>query len=154
LQPCGCSDPQYGGLERRYNFLQQLIKDRGWPLLALDLGDVAQRSGPQAKVKYKYSMEALKLLDYSAVGVGINEMTMPLIDALAEHALNTPEPPVLVANLKDQKTFADMGVKTFVVGGKVINGKGSEPKVGVVGVAGPSVVKEVRDPTITFAAVK
>src|SRR5262245_25400517 len=27
--PCGCSSPQYGGLERRYNFLQTL-KEKGW----------------------------------------------------------------------------------------------------------------------------
>src|SRR5438270_215997 len=24
IQPCGCSEPQYGGLTRRYNFLQTL----------------------------------------------------------------------------------------------------------------------------------
>src|SRR5262245_31839701 len=44
--PCGCSDPQYGGLERRYNFLQTL-KGRGWPVVALDLGDIPQLQGPQ-----------------------------------------------------------------------------------------------------------
>src|SRR5690348_7857475 len=25
LQPCGCSRPQYGGLARRYNFIQGLV---------------------------------------------------------------------------------------------------------------------------------
>src|SRR5947209_14191611 len=39
LQPCGCSEPQYGGLARRYNFLQSL-KDRGWPVVLVDLGDL------------------------------------------------------------------------------------------------------------------
>src|SRR5262245_23753911 len=29
MLPCGCSRPQYGGLERRYNFLQKL-QGRGW----------------------------------------------------------------------------------------------------------------------------
>src|SRR5262249_53354198 len=47
LLPCGCSDPQYGGLERRYNFLQSLRLPkgqggRGWPVVAYDLGDIAQ----------------------------------------------------------------------------------------------------------------
>src|SRR5207244_102972 len=41
LLPCGCSEPQYGGLERRYNFIQSL-KKRGWPVVAADLGDLPQ----------------------------------------------------------------------------------------------------------------
>src|SRR5262249_15321878 len=41
LQPCGCSYPQKGGLARRYNFMQTL-KDKGWPVTAVDLGDIAQ----------------------------------------------------------------------------------------------------------------
>src|SRR5437762_6199644 len=68
LQPCGCSSPQYGGLERRYNLLQQLMKDRGWQFTALDLGDIAQERGPQALLKYGTSMKALKIMDYAAVG--------------------------------------------------------------------------------------
>src|SRR5207302_1284861 len=58
LQPCGCSDPQKGGLARRYNFLQSL-KDRGWPITAVDLGDIAQASGPQQFLKYETAMKAL-----------------------------------------------------------------------------------------------
>src|SRR5262245_61436935 len=43
--PCGCSRPQYGGLERRYNFLKSL-EQRGWPVVAVDLGDVPQTQAP------------------------------------------------------------------------------------------------------------
>ena len=59
-QPCGCSYPQYGGVARRWNFIEKELKGRGWSVVPLDLGDVAQRSGPQAKLKYVYSMKALK----------------------------------------------------------------------------------------------
>src|SRR5262249_38213961 len=76
LNPCGCSDPQYGGLERRYNFIQ-ILRDQGWPVVALDLGNVAQKKAPvehltnvQQLIKYRYSMLALKAMDYAAVGVG------------------------------------------------------------------------------------
>src|SRR5262249_26813548 len=60
LKPCGCSRPQVGGLERRYNFLKTL-EAKGWPVVAVDLGDVAQKHGPaglpnlQAVIKYRYS---------------------------------------------------------------------------------------------------
>src|SRR5262245_56177995 len=44
LQPCGCSRPQKGGLARRYNFIESLRKK--WPVVAGDLGDLPQASGP------------------------------------------------------------------------------------------------------------
>ena len=40
LQECGCSTPQRGSLVRRFNLIQGL-KDRGWKVVALDLGDIA-----------------------------------------------------------------------------------------------------------------
>src|SRR5262245_13128429 len=55
--PCGCSRPQLGGLERRYNFVQQL-KGKGWPVVPIDLGDVYEDRGrrkPQFQVKYRKS---------------------------------------------------------------------------------------------------
>src|SRR5581483_7396694 len=81
LMPCGCSIPQYGGLERRYNFIESLRLPpdkggRGWPVLAYDLGDVPQKKGPaglgnvQGLIKYRYAMEAMKLMGYVAVSFG------------------------------------------------------------------------------------
>src|SRR5262249_53822278 len=90
MQPCGCSKPQLGGLERRYNFIESL-KQRGWPVVAVDLGDVAQRSGPQSLLKYGYSMRALQKMEYSAVGIGENELAMPLMDALAQFTLQNED---------------------------------------------------------------
>src|SRR5262245_23368963 len=46
LLPCGCSRPQLGGLERRYN-LMKVLRERGWPVTAIDLGDVPQSEGPR-----------------------------------------------------------------------------------------------------------
>ncbi len=138
MQPCGCSPIQEGGLPRRYNFLRSLTKDRGWPVVAADLGDIAQESGPQALLKLRYSMEALKLLDYTAVGIGENEMKMPLFDALGEFALNNQSPRVLAANLIDkEKNFADS-----VANWQVSGGKDRVPKVGIVGVVAQSVAKK------------
>jgi hypothetical protein len=147
LQPCGCSEPQYGGLARRYNFFQTL-KKRGWPLVALDLGDVAQKSGPQAMIKYETAMEALgpKGLGYTAVGVGLHEMDMPLIDALAHYALNNPSPRVAIANLIDpQGQFKDM-VRPWE-----LSAAPGAPAVGAVALVGPSVAAKVKDPMLKFA---
>jgi Cytochrome c554 and c-prime len=145
LQPCGCSEPQLGGLARRYNFLQSL-KDRGWPVVAVDLGDLAQRSGPQAVLKYTKAMEALHLLGYTAIAAGKNEMDMPLIEALSNYSLNNPAPRVLGANLLDSEgQFQDM-LRPLEV-----SGKDTGLKVGVLALIGPSVSTKVRDTTLKFA---
>jgi hypothetical protein len=155
MQPCGCSKPQYGGLERRYNFLQNLVKERRWQVVALDLGDVAQKSGPQAAVKYRYGMEALRRLGYTAVGIGRNEMAMPLIDALSEYSLNNEWPRVLAANLlKKVEKFPSGSPGKSMVRSWEVAAQESGPRVGVVGVVGGSVIKEVRDPDVGFEAVE
>jgi hypothetical protein len=146
LFPCGCSEPQKGGLERRYNFIQEL-KARGWPVVALDLGDVAQRHGPrklpnvQGLIKYRYSMMALKEMGYTAVALGEHETALPTFNALGEYALNNPVPRVLAANavIKD---FADIVGSRLITEGNV--------RVGVLGLVGPSVVQKIKDRDVTF----
>lgn len=149
LQPCGCSSPQYGGLARRYNFVQGLIKERHWPVAALDLGDVAQPSGPQALLKYTVMMKALHKMDYTAVGIGRNETMLPLIDALSDYALNNPFPRVLAANLlKKEENFPTM-VKSWEVAAKP-----GAPRVGVAAAVDGQVAGQITDQTVKFADIE
>src|SRR6266478_54825 len=155
LQPCGCSPIQYGGLERRFNLIQQLKKDRGWPIVAVDLGDIPQERGPQKLLKYVTSMEALKKLDYTAAGIGANESNLPLLDALGGFALNNeinnkPQPPfVLGGNLQGNRANNFPGTQAVAFAG---NGNGI-PKIGVTSVAAPSVTQQVKDPTVKFDTI-
>ncbi len=147
LQPCGCSEPQLGGMERRYNFFQEVQVERGWPCVAVDLGDLAQRSGPQALLKYRYAMTCLQRLSYTAVGVGPNEIGLPLLDALAEYSLNNPSPRVVVTNLLDRDTKYPAGmVVPFDVAARP-----GVPRVGVVAVVAPSIVRERQDKDVGFS---
>src|SRR5262245_17084271 len=52
LEPCGCAglDNQLGGLKRRFTFLKEL-RDKGWPVVAMDLGEQEKRTGVQAGFK-------------------------------------------------------------------------------------------------------
>ncbi len=152
LQPCGCSRPQLGGLARRYNFLQTLLKDRGWPVVPVDLGDVAdgqKHRGPQALLKYATSMEALKRMGYLATGIGLHEAELSLFDALGAFALNSPQPRVLATNLQGKdENFAGMVQSTATSGGK-----DAAVKVGVVAIVGPSVAQGIakQDASAKFA---
>lgn len=154
-QPCGCSDPQYGGLERRSNFLQELKSKRGWPVVALDLGDVPQARGPQVLLKYKTSMEALQAIGYSAVGIGQYEMELPLLDALAHFALEHPSPRMLAANLLNKNVnFPSANGGSMVGSWEIAGGQNGVPKVGVTCIVGPSVAMLVKDPAVQFEATE
>src|SRR5579871_3819682 len=67
LSPCGCTEPQSGGLERRYNLFSQL-RGFGVPTVAMDLGDIytdeAVPIRDQEQLKYFVSMKALGIMDY------------------------------------------------------------------------------------------
>ena len=75
--PCGCSSPQLGGLERRYNFLK-LLRDQGLEVVAADLGDVYFKNMPAGRrntIAWLNTPSRLSgnLMKYSAVGVGVQE---------------------------------------------------------------------------------
>jgi 2',3'-cyclic-nucleotide 2'-phosphodiesterase (5'-nucleotidase family) len=162
MEPCGCSRPQIGGLDRRYNFIEGL-KGRAWPVMAVDVGDIAQCRGPggmpnvQGLLKYKYSMQALKRMNYPAVSFGVNEARLPLMDALAIFQLNNngrdgkPLPPfVLAANLdKKEENFPGL-----VESWKVVDVPDAKLRVGVVGIVSPRTAKEIKetnDAAVRFA---
>jgi hypothetical protein len=141
MEPCGCSEPQYGGMLRRYNFMESL-RNKGWPLVALDLGDVAQKEpNPQQYVKYRYSMQALKLLGYAAMGVGELELSMPLQKAIGEFRLNNGTPKLLAATIKavpKNNAF----IKQHVDDQDILAPQNA-PTVGVIGLTGTGVINNV-----------
>jgi len=168
LSPCGCSQPQKGGLERRANFIDGL-KAKGWPVVGLDLGDVAPPKGvhKQNLLKYKTTMLALREMGYAAVGLGEYDFSSQLFELLAEYTLNNPNKPpiVLGANLvgvqrgpdgKPVKVFnrdeyfpGGPNARPMVEGVEVFGGKGF-PAVGVVGVIGPEAVGKIEKQDAQF----
>jgi Cytochrome c554 and c-prime len=152
LQPCGCSEIQYGGLERRYNLIQHLKndKDKGWNIVSVDLGDIPQERGPQQMLKYVTSMEALKHLGYTAVGVGQHECLLPLLNGLANFALNNqPNPPQVLAGNLQQRANNFPGAEDVAFAG----GARGIPKIGITSVVAPSVAQVIKDPTVQFDAL-
>ncbi len=154
LQPCGCSRPQLGGLERRAQFVAAL-KAKGWPVAGIDLGDILPVAGvvpEQVLLKYAATMPALREMGYVAVGVGKAEFTNGLFQVLDHYASRKEQPPYALAGNVDG-----------LIGGKVMPrtdafiGPGSRPMIGLVevadvgtvpigiaGVVGASVQKEIK----------
>lgn len=129
LQPCGCSRPQKGGLERRANFIASL-RAKDWPVAGADLGDLLPDRHPTAGspgigpsgilpppeqdlAKYVTMMNALREMGYVAVGVGKSEFEARLTNVVAQYGLQKEQPPFVLAGnvlgLADAKTLPPEG---------------------------------------------
>jgi len=167
LSPCGCSRPQLGGLERRYNLIQEL-KAKGWEVIGVDVGDIApdgHKGLPEQNwKKYRFAMTALKEMGYVAVGVGKTEFKAQngLMDLLGQFTVQNPNerPIILSANVvggvtrNDKKEPTNNGTareeyfkvkdaRPLIEDMEVYKGQGAT--VGVVGLTAPSVAKAIVD---------
>ena len=153
LQPCGCSRPQLGGLERRANLVKSL-KDKGWPVAGVDLGDVLPVAGAvpeQVVLKYATTMPALRDMGYVAVGLGRAEFGNGLHQLLEQYAGKKEQAPFTLGGnvgggrggkvTPRESAFPGVGPRAMVGAVEVVE-VGGVP-VGVVSVVGPSVQKAV-----------
>lgn len=78
IEPCGCAglENQKGGLRRRHTFLKSLAA-RGWPFAAIDNGGLIGRFGQQTEIKFDKTVEGLKVMGYSAIGFGVEDLKLP-----------------------------------------------------------------------------
>ena len=129
---------------------------QGWPVAALDLGDVPQSEGPrklpnvQGLIKYRYAMESMREMGYLAVGLGRYEVGLSLFSVLGEYALNNNTPAVLTANLRDKEKQPLTNLEAHPL--LIRRLAGSPLTLGVTSVVSPSVQKEIKDPGVQFEA--
>ncbi len=154
VQPCGCSRPQMGGLERRAYFVNTL-KAKGWPVAGVDLGDLYPEKAAvedQSWLKYVATMNALRDMGYLAVGVGKTEISADLMKLIAQYALQKEQRPfTLAANVvgvngkqlipRDQH-FPPPGAGKRPMVEAVEVGEVGKVVVGVAGVVGKALAEE------------
>ena len=146
LQPCGCTEGQLGGLGRRYDLMAKL-RERGWPVAAVDLGNLihdpaGSRGGPQQeKIKFDVALKALDAMKYGAVAIGPEDLKLGVLEALGT-LMNVKGLPFLAANLKPAEGFEEaIRPSTILVDGPV--------RVGVTAVIDPAVFNALADPDRT-----
>ena len=93
IEPCGCAglDNQKGGLSRRHTLFEEL-REKGWPVIGLDLGGMVRRLGPQAAIKYQRAIDAHRLLGYNTIGLGGRDLQLPTEILLAQLTQDEPSP--------------------------------------------------------------
>jgi hypothetical protein len=144
-EPCGCTEGQKGGLLRRYDFIERLHK-QGLPTTQIDLASltkdpaVARGGFEQAKVKFDYSIKALKLLDYSAVALSPEDLKVGVGEALGLF-LNSlgPKTKMVVANVAAPAGFESMFRTSLIV-------PAGSAKVGITAVIDPQALESLNDP--------
>ncbi len=75
IEPCGCSEPQYGGIARRASLLKQL-REKEWPIAALDLGGTLKNARQQSQFKFQALLTALRDMQYISLQAGIEELKL------------------------------------------------------------------------------
>lgn len=176
LQPCGCSRPQTGGLERRAYFINQL-KAKGWAVAGIDLGDLHPEKSAvreQGQLKYVAAMNALREMGYVAVGVGETELKAGLDSLLGRYIAQKEQPPFTLAGnavglgevgadgnpkliAREQRFPVLPGDTRPLVGSAEVAEVGKVP-VGVAGVVGTPLAMNARkgkwDTSVDFAPPK
>jgi nitrate reductase cytochrome c-type subunit len=163
LRPCGCSVNQRGGLERRYNLVQAL-RQKGWPVVGFDLGDMAATKGvpEQNYLKYTTAMKAMRAMNYAGVGIGEQDVHSPLFELLTAYAYQTDDGPYTAAcNLGGRSDGKDVPRKIHFSNGQgkppvvrsAIFGQAGNITVGAVAAIGPTVAEKIRKLDATLCVV-
>ncbi|HUY93076.1 MAG TPA: multiheme c-type cytochrome [Pirellulales bacterium] len=148
IEPCGCAglENQMGGLRRRHTFLKSLAA-RGWPVAAFDNGGLIRRFGQQAEIKFDRAVEGLKIMGYSAIGFGVDDLKLPA-GAVASSVANVDA--FVSANVG---LFDDPGAEgAFTPQFRLIEVGGL--KIGVTAVLGDKYRKQINNGDLKFLKAK
>ena len=141
LEPCGCSEPQYGGISRRAALLQQL-RDRGWPVAAFDLGGMLKRNRPQSLLKFQTMLAAMADMKYSGLAVGVEELKLGAGNLLSLNSVDPDNPDAALSFLGGNSVlFETPDLPGGPIRSRVIERGGK--KIGVAAVFGTALRNEV-----------
>ncbi len=109
IEPCGCSglENMSGGLSRRDTSLQQL-RQLGWPLVPLDVGNQVRRVGRQSEIKFQTTVDALRQMGYQGIALGADDLRLSVGELVAVVAsVEGRESPFVAADLQIFDSIAD-----------------------------------------------
>ncbi|MBX3420569.1 MAG: hypothetical protein KF752_03330 [Pirellulaceae bacterium] len=144
IEPCGCTglEMQKGGLIRRDTLLGQL-RDRGWQVVPLDVGNQVRRVGVQPLIKFEVTARALQQMGYGAVALGVDDLKLSKVDLIqvAGSEGNSPRP-FICANVV-------VLLPDFFPAFKVIEAGGR--KIGVTALMGAQYEAEIKSDEVEFS---
>ncbi|MCC6512099.1 MAG: cytochrome C554 [Pirellulaceae bacterium] len=145
IEPCGCTglENQKGGLNRRDTLMTQL-RERGWDLVPMDVGNFERRTGQQAEIKFQTTVEALNQMQYRAATLGVDDLKLSSTHLMALTASEgKTQTPFISAN-------AYIVLEEFMPKSRIIEVGGR--KIGVTAVLGDGHIAELKDYTDVITA--
>jgi len=85
LEPCGCAglDRMKGGMSRRYS-LFRMLRDKGWPVIGMDVGGTAKGFGKQAEIKFQIAVNSMNAMRYNSAALGFSDLQLPTEEVLSQ----------------------------------------------------------------------
>ncbi|MEZ6074253.1 MAG: hypothetical protein R3C56_00860 [Pirellulaceae bacterium] len=129
------------GLIRRDTLLKDL-RERGWEIIPVDVGNQVRRIGRQPELKFQSTVEAFRTMGYRAAALGIDDLrlsSIELIQMAGSDGLN--ESPFLSANVSviDESFFPSLRI--IEAGGR---------KIGITAVLGKEHESEIQSRDILY----
>lgn len=140
LEPCGCSDPQYGGISRRAALLQQL-RDRGWDPIPLDLGGTLKRSRQQSQFKFQTLLTALRDMKYQALAMGEEELRLGGGWLLSQHVTDLEDPAGVLGFVSANVVLFDSPDIGTPIPFKVV--ESGDRRIGITSVIDPAITRQI-----------
>lgn len=138
IEPCGCTglENQKGGINRKDTLLTQL-RERGWPVMALDAGGQVRKDGVQSEIKFQWTAQAFRQMEYAATTFGVKDLLLSdniLVSLLDETGSNK----LFVSSNVSMLPDFDLKYKVLEVAGP----DGKPRRIGITGVLGEESAKE------------
>jgi hypothetical protein len=143
IEPCGCTglENQKGGLIRRDTLLNQL-RERGWELIPIDVGNQVRRIGRQPELKLQTTVDAMKMMGYRAVTLGIDDLKLSSIELVQMAGSDgLSESPFICSNI----SVVD---PSFFPSHRII--EAGERKIGITAVLGNEFRDDIQSSDIEF----
>lgn len=141
IEPCGCTglENQKGGLIRRDTLITQL-RERGWEVIPVDVGNQVRRIGRQPELKFQTTVEAFKKMGYKAATLGIDDLKLSSIELIQMAGSDgLTESPFISSNVSVVDPSFFPGYKIVEAGGR---------KIGITAALGNELSSEVQSSDI------
>ncbi len=147
LEPCGCAglDRMKGGMSRRHTMLRLLREEKGWPVVAFDVGGLARGFGRQAEMKFRTLVESKEKMGYAAVTFGTADLRLPAGELVSVAAEVNGRPSMFLSANVGLFGFDQHVTQTH----RVVEAGGV--KIGVTAVLGRAHQKEINNPEIEMS---
>ena len=72
-----------GGMSRRYTLFKTL-RDKGWPVVGMDVGGTAKGFGKQAEIKFQIAVNGMNAMRFSSAALGLSDLMLPTEEVLSQ----------------------------------------------------------------------